>query len=149
MGRSDQVVTIVAVEDDDLDFKSIQRVLRKANIHNPLFRAFDGVEALDLLRGSYTSDAISPPYIILLDLSMPRKNGFEFLRELRADPELSKSTVIVMSSSEALEDVESARELRVKDYIFKSRLQEDISKVVDLIKGFEMGSWCPSGGCPA
>ena len=83
-----KMLNILLVEDDDLDVMNVRRAFKKNNILNPLFVAGDGLEALDLLRGVGENSPEMPPErrLILLDLNMPKMNGIEFLRELRADP---------------------------------------------------------------
>ena len=87
-------VTLLVVDDDDIDAIALERALRKLRLLNTLHRARDGLEALTLLR----SGVISPPYIILLDLNMPRMNGLEFLEALRADPILTHAVVFGLTS---------------------------------------------------
>lgn len=116
----DQVVSILLVEDDEVDTMNVQRAFRKTNISNPLFHAENGLEALDMLRGSGGVEKLIPkPRIILLDLNMPRMNGIEFLRELRADPELHDISVVVLTTSNEERDKVAAYNLNVAGYILK------------------------------
>ncbi len=94
-------VTILLVEDDDVDVMGIERALRKLKILNHIVRAKDGLEALELLRDP---DAVRRPYIILLDINMPRMNGLEMLAELRDDPRLTSAVVFVLTTSKSDED---------------------------------------------
>lgn len=115
-----QTVNILLVEDDDVDAMSVKRAFKKTNISNPLFHAGNGLEALDMLRGSNGVEKIIPkPRIILLDLNMPRMNGIEFLRELRADPELHDISVVVLTTSNEERDKVAAYNLNVAGYILK------------------------------
>ena len=115
-----QTVNILLVEDDDVDAMSVKRAFKKTNISNPLFHAGNGLEALDMLRGSNGVEKIIPkPRIILLDLNMPRMNGIEFLRELRADPELRDISVVVLTTSNEERDKVAAYNLNVAGYILK------------------------------
>lgn len=82
-------VSILLVDDDDIDVMGIQRAFTKLKILNPITRARDGAEALELLR----EGKLSKPYLILLDINMPRMNGLEMLDALRQDPQLSSSVV--------------------------------------------------------
>ncbi len=115
------MLNILLVEDDALDVMNVQRAFKKNNILNPLFVAGNGLEALDMLRG-IDGNAPALPLerrIILLDLNMPRMNGIEFLRELRADPALSLIPVIVLTTSDEDRDKVEVFQLNVAGYIVK------------------------------
>lgn len=112
-------VTIFLVEDDDVDVMAFQRALRELKIANPLVRARDGLEALEMLRGENGRTPLSHPYLILLDLNMPRMNGFEFLEELRKNPALHSSLVFVLTTSSAEEDRVRAYGHNVAGYVLK------------------------------
>ena len=115
------MLNILLVEDDELDVMNVRRAFKKNNILNPLFVAGNGVEALEILRGVDQNSPELPPErrIILLDLNMPRMNGIEFLRELRADPALSLIPVIVLTTSDEDRDKVEAYQLNVAGYILK------------------------------
>src|SRR6476659_10219357 len=107
-------LNMLLVEDDELDIMNVQRAFKKNNISNPLFTASNGIEALAMLRGENGYTALPPTRrIILLDLNMPRMGGIEFLRELRADPELSTLPVIVLTTSGEERDKVEAYRLNV------------------------------------
>jgi CheY-like chemotaxis protein len=108
-------VNILLVEDDEVDVMAVRRALRDLKIANPLTRACDGVEALEILR----SGKLKAPYIILLDLNMPRMGGIEFLENLRADPDLQRAVVFVMTTSAAEEDRINAYNKNVAGYVLK------------------------------
>jgi CheY-like chemotaxis protein len=109
-------LNILLVEDDEIDVMTVRRAFRKNNITNPLKVAGDGIEALEMLR----SGEIPPDNrIILLDINMPRMDGIEFLRELRADPALRSTTVVVLTTSNEDRDRIHAYELNVAGYILK------------------------------
>jgi CheY-like chemotaxis protein len=113
---NDRMLNILLVEDDEVDVMNVQRAFRKNNIANPLFLAGDGVQALELLRGPTIP---RERRLVLLDLNMPRMNGIEFLRELRADPELGATTVVVLTTSNDERDRVDAFNLNVAGYILK------------------------------
>jgi CheY-like chemotaxis protein len=98
----------------------LSRAFKAANISNPLYFAHDGIEALEMLRGTNGRPQLPRPYLILLDLNMPRMDGIEFLKELRKDEELKKSIVFIMTTSDADEDKAKAYDLGVAGYILKS-----------------------------
>jgi len=87
-------VNFLLVEDDAIDVRFIRKTFQTHKITNPLHVACDGVEALEMLRGDGGRERIPRPYLILLDLNMPRMNGIQFLKELRADSTLCDSIVV-------------------------------------------------------
>jgi CheY-like chemotaxis protein len=113
---NEKVLNVVLVEDDQVDVMNVQRAFKKNNISNPLFVASNGLEALELLRGGTVP---KKNRIILLDLNMPKMNGIEFLRVLRADPELVSTPVVVLTTSNEDEDRVDAYELNVAGYLLK------------------------------
>lgn len=113
---TDRLLNILIVEDDEVDVMNVQRAFRKNNIANPLFVAGNGLEALELLRGGKVP---RDRRIILLDLNMPKMNGIEFLRELRADPGLQATPVIVLTTSNDERDRIEAYNLNVAGYLLK------------------------------
>ncbi len=111
-------VNILLVEDDEVDVQGLTRAFKKLKVANPITVARDGIEALELLRSDRAKDL--HPYLIILDLNMPRMNGIEFLTEIRSDPELKKSIVFVLTTSKADEDKTEAYRLNVAGYIVKA-----------------------------
>jgi CheY-like chemotaxis protein len=110
------MLNILLVEDDEVDVMNVQRAFQKNHIANPLFIAGDGIEALAKLR---SGDIPRERRIVLLDLNMPRMNGIEFLRELRRDPELALTTVVVLTTSNDDRDKIDAYNLNVAGYLLK------------------------------
>jgi CheY-like chemotaxis protein len=113
---SEKILNILLVEDDDVDVMNVRRAFKKGNITNPLFIAGNGVEALEMLRKGELPKARR---LVLLDLNMPKMNGIEFLRELRADPELKATPVVVLTTSDAERDKVEAYNLHVAGYLLK------------------------------
>ena len=111
---------LLHVEDDDLCLMGLNRAFKAAKIANPVSFAHDGIEALDMLRGANGRPRLPRPFLILLDLNMPRMDGIEFLKELRKDEDLKKSVVFIMTTSDANEDKVKAYNLGVAGYILKS-----------------------------
>ena len=123
----DRSLTILLVDDDEVDVMTVKRAFTKANITNKVFVATNGVEALELLR----RDAIPPQRrLILLDLDMPRMNGIEFLRELRKDPALAALTVVVLTTSNEDRDRVNAYQLNVAGYLLKPVTFSDFAEVM-------------------
>ena len=113
---TDRVLNILLVEDDQVDVMNVKRAFERNRILNPLHVASDGIEALEMLRGGTIP---AGRRIILLDLNMPRMNGIEFLRELRADPALNPTPVVVLTTSNDDRDRIEAYNLNVAGYLLK------------------------------
>lgn len=123
-------VSILLVEDDDIDAKAVQRGLNKLRLANPIIRAKNGIEALEMLRDE---NVIKRPNIILLDLNMPLMGGLEFLQEIRQDPDLSDSVIFVLTTSSADEDRVAAYKEHVAGYIVKSDVKDGFDKVINML----------------
>lgn len=113
---NDRMLNILLVEDDQIDVMNVKRAFEKSHITNPLFVAGNGIEALELLRGSTIP---RDRRIILLDLNMPKMNGIEFLRALRADESLRPIPVVVLTTSNDERDKVEAYQLNVAGYLLK------------------------------
>jgi CheY-like chemotaxis protein len=113
---SDRMLNILLVEDDQVDVMNVKRAFERNRILNPLQVASDGIQALEMLRNG---EIPASRRIILLDLNMPRMNGIEFLRELRADPALRLTPVIVLTTSNDERDRVEAYHLNVAGYLLK------------------------------
>jgi CheY-like chemotaxis protein len=111
---------LLHVEDDDLCIMGLVRAFKVAKIANPVRFAHDGIDALEMLRGTNGRGRLPRPYLILLDLNMPRMGGVEFLKELRKDEDLKKSIVFIMTTSDADKDKVEAYNLGVAGYILKT-----------------------------
>ena len=109
-------INIFLVEDDEVDVMNVKRAFDKNHITNPVFVAGDGVEALAKLR---SGEIPKGRRIVLLDLNMPRMNGIEFLRELRKDPDLASTPVVVLTTSNNDRDKVEAYDLNVAGYLVK------------------------------
>lgn len=111
-----RLLNILLVEDDEVDVMNVRRAFQKNHIANPLFVATNGVEALEVLRGGKVP---RERRMVLLDLNMPQMNGIEFLRELRHDPELRSTPVVVLTTSNDDRDRIEAYDLNVAGYLLK------------------------------
>ncbi len=126
-------VHILLVEDNPQDVEITKRALEKGQVKNRLTVARDGQEALDILDAIKGDD---PPSLILLDLNMPRLNGIEVLQVIKADPNLRRIPVIVLTTSTREEDVVRAYDLGVNTFISKPVRFEDFMRVVMTIQEY-------------
>jgi CheY-like chemotaxis protein len=117
----ERVINILLVEDDEVDVMNVRRAFKKGGVTNPLFTASNGLEALNMLRGQRGQNSVVPPTrrLILLDLNMPKMGGIEFLKVLRADPELMSTPVVVLTTSAEDRDRVQAYNLNVAGYLLK------------------------------
>ena len=113
---TEKMLNILLVEDDQVDVMNVKRAFEKNRIANPLFVAGNGLEALAMLRSNVVP---ADRRIVLLDLNMPKMNGLEFLRDLRADPALHATVVIVLTTSTDERDKIEAYNLNVAGYLLK------------------------------
>ena len=129
-------IQILLVEDNPGDVRLTREVLKEGRISNTLNVAPDGVEALAFLRheGAY-ADA-GQQDLVLLDLNLPKKDGREVLAEMKADPELQRIPIIVLTSSSAEADILSAYDLHANCYITKPVELDEFTKVVRSIEDF-------------
>lgn len=127
-------VQMIVVDDDEVDVLALRRAFRTQGIVNPVHVAKDGIAALDLLRGK--AAIVDKPYIVLLDLNMPKMNGIEFLKEVRKDPSLRDSVVFVFSTSSDQDDIGRAYDLNVAGYVVKSRVDASLDSLTNLLRQF-------------
>ncbi len=115
------MLNILLVEDDEVDVLNIQRAFRKHHIQHPVYTAANGVEALEILRGTATAPAVLPATrrLILLDINMPKMNGLEFLQILRTDPQLQQIPVVILTTSNQEQDRLQAYQYHVAGYFLK------------------------------
>jgi two-component system response regulator len=124
-------IEVLLVEDDEGDVLMTREALAEGRIVNRLSVAGDGVEALDYLRrGGRHTDAVRPD-LILLDLNLPKRDGRQVLSEIKGDPELRRIPVIVLTTSEAEEDVLRSYDLHANAYVTKP---VDFDRFVDVIR---------------
>ena len=126
-------VSILLVEDDEIDAKAFLRAIDEQRISNVVTRARDGVEAWDILKGMSGDVPLSRPYIIILDINMPRMSGIELLRQIRADENLRDSIVFVLTTSNDDQDKFEAYNLNVAGYMLKSDMGNSFMRAVELI----------------
>ena len=129
----DRVINILLVEDDEVDVMTVKRAFAKANISNPLFVASNGLEGLELLR---KENIPATRRLILLDVNMPKMNGIEFLREVRSDPALQQSCVVVLTTSNEERDRIEAFKLNVAGYLLKPVTFTQFAEVMSTINKY-------------
>jgi CheY-like chemotaxis protein len=133
MSAAARPITILLADDDPDDCLLAREALAESRLANDLHIVSDGEELMDYLhrRGVYHDPTSSPrPGLILLDLNMPRKDGREALREIRADPDLRRIPVVVLTTSRAEADIYRTYELGVNSYISKPVSFEGLVEVM-------------------
>jgi CheY-like chemotaxis protein len=127
-------VEILLVEDNPGDARLTREALKEGKIRNSLHHAIDGVEAMAFLRREGKHQDAPVPDIVLLDLNLPRKDGREVLSEMKQDPRLRSIPVVVLTTSEAEQDIVRTYELHANCYITKP---VDLEKFIDIIRAIE------------
>jgi chemotaxis family two-component system response regulator Rcp1 len=132
----DRCIEILLVEDNPGDVRLTQEAMKEGDVRNHMEVVGDGVEAMAYLRreGLYTGKP--RPDFILLDLNLPRKDGREVLEEIKADPELKRIPVMVMTTSEAEQDIQRVYDLHANCYITKPVDLEHFLEAIKTIKEF-------------
>jgi CheY-like chemotaxis protein len=130
---SDGTVNILMVEDNEVDIEGVQRAFQRHKIRNPIMVARDGLEALEMLRGNGRAAPVARPYMVILDLNLPRMDGIEFLHELRRDPALQDSIVFVLTTSQDDDDKLASYGLNVAGYMVKSRIGEGFLGLCEML----------------
>ena len=125
-------LTIVLAEDDDGHASLIHRNLQRAGLVNGFIRVRDGQEALDLIHGEgeHAGPAISGNYLLLLDINMPRVDGVEVLRQIKADPTLCTTPVIMLTTTDDPREVERCYKLGCNVYITKPVAYEQFVEAI-------------------
>ncbi|MEO8239078.1 MAG: response regulator [Flavobacterium sp.] len=124
--------TILLIEDDELDIISVERSLKKIESEYELHTAYNGIEALKVLRNPNSLK----PDVILLDINMPRMNGIEFLKAIREDKNLKDLKVFIMTTSSEGNDRSEAEELGISGYIIKPLNYTENTKRLDSMDAF-------------
>ena len=140
-------VTFLIVDDDEVSVMSMERAIRKLRLTNPVEVAQDGREALQMLRRT-DPDGVRAPFIILLDLNMPRMGGLEFLAEVRLDSELRDCVVFVMTTSDAPDDIAAAYAQKVAGYIVKDDAVDSMRRAMEMLGVYTRIVKLPEGKLP-
>lgn len=131
--------TILVAEDSDVDFEYMERSFKKHNIANQIFRCKNGEEALDYIYNRKQFEDQSKflsPAILLLDLNMPKKDGFEVLEVLKNDQEKKHIPIIILSTSEDKMDINRCYELGANSYVVKPVGVPEYISAFEKIKGY-------------
>jgi two-component system response regulator len=134
--RERSPLEVLLVEDSPTDVLMMQAALEDAMVANTLHVVEDGVQALAFLRQEGPYSAVPCPDLIILDLNLPRKNGREVLAEVKADAQLSLIPVVILTSSQAEDDVVKAYGHHANCYVAKPGDFTGFAKVVKAIEGF-------------
>lgn len=126
-------IKIVLIDDDDVDAMGIERSLSKLTFVDEIVRGTDGHEALDIL---LHTDVTKHPYLILLDLNMPRMNGLELLEKMREHPLLLSSVVFVLSTSNDQHDMLAAYQKNIAGFIVKDKFKRGYQPLIDLLTSY-------------
>ena len=129
-------INILLVDDDEGDVLLTKKALQKSKIYNTLNVAKDGVEALQFLRREGEFKDASRPGLILLDLNMPRKDGRETLAEIKNDEDLRSIPVVVLTTSDADQDVLQSYDLQANCYITKPVDLTQFTNVIQQLQDF-------------
>lgn len=135
--KADGTLNILLVEDDDVAAESVMRSLVKHGYLFPVTWVQDGGEALDVLRGLDPARVVPRPRIVLLDLNMPRVDGFEFLQQLRGIPRLHDELVFVLTTSDADTDRARAYKENIAGYMVKAAVGPQFAKLAQLVGSYE------------
>lgn len=130
---------VLLVEDDAGDVLIAREALRAGNLTARLHVVNDGVEAVAYLRKTGQFADATRPDLILLDLNLPRKSGYEVLAEVKADPSLRRIPVVVLSTSAAAEDIARSYDLHANVYVTKPVDFNDFADVIKHIDAFFTG----------
>ena len=131
--------TVLLAEDDPDDVLLTQIAFEKARLANPLMVVRDGEEAISYLKGEGVfkdRDKYPLPILLLLDLKMPKLNGFQVLQWIRTQPQLSRLSVAVMTSSDPAPDVNRAYELGASSYLIKPPDAEALLALVQRLHAY-------------
>lgn len=134
--RSLKPIDILLVEDNPGDVRLTMEALKEAKVQNRLNVAWDGVEAMAYLRQEAPYTGVSRPDLILLDLNLPKKDGREVLAEIKQDSSLRRIPVVILTTSEADEDILRSYDLHANCYIAKPVDLEQFMKVVKSVEDF-------------
>ncbi len=133
------LISVLLVEDDPGDVMLVREAFSDHKVGNVLSVVSDGVEAMRFVRGEGEYAAVERPDLVLLDLNLPRKSGAEVLAEIKGDPALATIPVVVLTTSQAEEDVLRSYEMHANAYVTKPVDFERFGEIVRQIDEFFVG----------
>ena len=137
MDSTPRSLKVLLVEDNEGDVRLIKEAFNESKIEKTFSVAKDGEDALNFLykRGAYNMETLRPD-IILLDINLPRKNGFEVLESIKSDPDLKRIPVIMLSSSSSEDHISKSYELSANCYVTKPVDFDEYTQLVRTIEDF-------------
>jgi CheY-like chemotaxis protein len=129
-----KLIDILVVEDNSGDARLIREVMNENKIFSTFYLAKDGVEALDFLHNKGKYRNVPKPDLIILDLNLPRKDGREVLAEIKSDERLKHIPIVIMTISQAEEDILKSYNLHANCYITKPI---DLTQFIKVVKSIE------------
>ena len=133
-----EAIEILLVEDNPGDARLAVEALKEGHVRNRLHVVQDGVEAMRFLRREDSYSAVPKPHVILLDLNLPRKDGSQVLAEIKSDEHLRRIPVVILTTSQAEQDVLRSYDLHANCYITKPF---DLDQFITVIRAIE-DFWC-------
>ena len=133
--------SILYVEDEENDVMFMRHAWKKAGLLNPLYVVTDGEQAMHYLagEGKYANRGEHPmPFLVLLDLKLPKASGLEVLKWIREQPAIHTLQVVVLTSSNQLMDIHAAHALRANAYLIKPADAEGLAQMAASLKDFWM-----------
>lgn len=129
-------IRILVVEDDDGDARAVERTFRKTRFAKSILRTVDGIEALEILQGTEHCPRLQKPFLLLVDLNLPRMGGLALVAAIREDPQLRDTVIFVLTTSNRQQDKDAAYALKVAGYILKEKAGEDFQNLFSLVDSY-------------
>ncbi len=123
-------VNILVVEDDEIDVMALLKAFKKLKIANPVTVAKDGIEGWEAIQN------LARPYLLILDINMPRMNGIEFLEKIRASEKFHDSIVFILTTSTDDQDKFEAYNLNVAGYMLKSDMGTSFIRAIEMVEQY-------------
>jgi CheY-like chemotaxis protein len=125
-----QQVSILVVEDDEIDVKALLKAFKKLRIANPVTIAKDGLEGWEALK------TMPRPFLVIMDINMPRMSGLELLRKMRGDKQFHDTIVFILTTSTDEKDKFEAYDLNVAGYMLKSDMGTSFIRAIEMVEKY-------------